>query len=182
MKFSKRKKGFTLIELLVVVAIIGVLASVVLASLSSARSKARDAKRVAELRSLRTALETYYIENGKYPGPSTGWARYRSNLTDTSCPTVADSIWTSSGVFDSNFTNTYMSTLPEDPQGFCYMYITNINSTGTGWRCYTPTDTINPNDYYWTLFFKAETGLSNFTYPGLNSSGSTWRCLLGSIK
>ncbi len=61
------RKGFTLIELLVVIAIIGILASVVLASLSTARVKARDAKRLAGLREIQTAVELYYSDNGIYP-------------------------------------------------------------------------------------------------------------------
>ncbi len=63
----KTRKGFTLIELLVVVAIIGLLSSVVLASLNSARAKGRDAKRESDLEQLRTALELYYNDNNAYP-------------------------------------------------------------------------------------------------------------------
>lgn len=63
----KTKKGFTLIELLVVIAIIGILASVVLASLNSARQKARDARRVADIKQLQLALELYFDSNNKYP-------------------------------------------------------------------------------------------------------------------
>lgn len=59
--------GFTLIELLVVIAIIGVLASVVLASLNSARRKSRDARRVADVKQLQLALELYFDAKGKYP-------------------------------------------------------------------------------------------------------------------
>lgn len=62
-----RTKGFTLIELLVVIAIIGILSSVVLASLNSARTKARDARRVADLKQIQLALELYYDANSKYP-------------------------------------------------------------------------------------------------------------------
>lgn len=62
-----KKKGFTLIELLVVIAIIGILSSVVVVSLNSARAKARDAKRVADLEAVKTALGLYFDTNQEYP-------------------------------------------------------------------------------------------------------------------
>lgn len=49
-------KGFTLIELLVVIAIIGILAAIVLVSLNSARAKGRDARRVAEVAQMASAI------------------------------------------------------------------------------------------------------------------------------
>ncbi len=70
-------RGFTLIELLVVIAIIGILASVVLASLNTARGKARDAERLSEMHSLQNALALYMSDYGTYPtpnfGPCGGW-------------------------------------------------------------------------------------------------------------
>lgn len=68
MIFGKNKaKGFTLIELLVVIAIIGLLASVVMASLSNARSNARDAKRISDFKQFQNALELFYNMYGRYP-------------------------------------------------------------------------------------------------------------------
>lgn len=65
--YAYRQAGFTLIELLVVIAIIGILSSIVLASLNSARQKGRDAKRISDIKQLQLALELSYDTNGAYP-------------------------------------------------------------------------------------------------------------------
>ncbi|MFY9463086.1 MAG: type II secretion system protein [Candidatus Sungiibacteriota bacterium] len=123
--FSLRKKsiisGFTLIELLVVIAIIGVLASIVLASLNSARQKSRDARRIADIKQLQLALELYYDAQSPpaYPvatvyGPSTCTATLSTGLE----------VLASGG---------YIPQVARDPNlpaaTNCYWYATNTSGT-----------------------------------------------------
>jgi prepilin-type N-terminal cleavage/methylation domain-containing protein len=84
----KRNKGFTLVELLVVIAIIGILSSVVFASLNSARAKARTASVQSTLRSIMPELQTCADDAGygyTTGAPSAGTTfvcqKYSSNNT-----------------------------------------------------------------------------------------------------
>jgi len=71
---SKRNKGFTLIEVLVVIGIIGILATIVLINMKSARERANAAKAGALSRNLRLAVELYYDDMGFYPPDvNRGW-------------------------------------------------------------------------------------------------------------
>lgn len=63
---KKYTRGFTLIELLVVIAIIGILSSVVLVSLNTARSRSKDTRIVSDVQQTRTLLESGY-DGAKYP-------------------------------------------------------------------------------------------------------------------
>ncbi|MGE4554573.1 MAG: type II secretion system protein [Candidatus Paceibacterota bacterium] len=75
----KNFKGFTLIEMILVVTIIAILATSILVGLGGARTSARNARRVADLRNLQNALELYYNKNGYYC-PGSGYTTLTSCL------------------------------------------------------------------------------------------------------
>ena len=70
---SKKHLGFTLIELLVVISIIGFLATAAMVAFNSARMKARDTKRKADLTQIRKALDLYFDQYGYYPPSGCGY-------------------------------------------------------------------------------------------------------------
>ena len=78
----QKKAGFTLIEVLVVIFIIGLLASVVLVGLGTFRARGRDARRIADLRSMQNILELYYAKNGEYPD-TTPWTSLENTLKNS---------------------------------------------------------------------------------------------------
>ena len=66
-----RKHGFTLIEILIVVAIIGILATIGLVSFMTSLRRARDAKRISDIKAMQTAMEQYYSDHD-YAYPTSG--------------------------------------------------------------------------------------------------------------
>ena len=116
------KKGFTLIELLVVIAIIGLLSTMSIIALNSARARSRDAKRISDVKQMQTALEMFYNDAGYYPDSlgttiSTGTNVYMKVVPtaptpiDGSC-TTAQNTYTyaysgTSGAASGSYTLTY---------------------------------------------------------------------------
>lgn len=129
-----KSKGFTLIELLVVIAIIGLLSSVVLASLNTARARARDAQRISNVKQIQTALELYYSDTGSYPtSPDNAVVSALSGMT----PTYIGSLPTDLGYryYNNNQSNAqyYAIHVPFETKAACYVCGGNYCGPGVGW-------------------------------------------------
>ena len=111
---KNNKRGFTLIELLVVIAIIGLLSTLAVVSLNSARQKARDARRQSDIKQISTAMELYMSQVDSYPtyvgadctGSVTGRIAAGSGLQTVCYGTP---------ISDAQ-SNTYLQAIPTDPQ------------------------------------------------------------------
>jgi len=108
-------KGFTLIELLVVITIIGLLATIILVSLNSAREKARDARRKTDIKQLELALEFNYDKYGAYTQPE-------NMCSDTSygglgeCGSAGGTgDWDANSDLRDLISDDFISILPKDP-------------------------------------------------------------------
>ncbi|HRH23491.1 MAG TPA: type II secretion system protein [Candidatus Magasanikbacteria bacterium] len=116
---NNNKKGFTLIELLVVIAIIGLLSTLAVVALGSARQKANDAKRLSDIKQIQTALELYYTDQNSYP-----IAASAVDLGDTTHACL-----NASGFGATGCATPYMGLVPKGPTaGEFYSY---VGSTST---------------------------------------------------
>ncbi len=170
---QKKKSGFTLIELLVVVAIIGLLSSIVLTGLDTARAKARDTKRISELKQLQSALHVYHASTGQYPpGATNGHYSSRPNDDPNPCGYTQYPGQGFDEVFAPLVSGGYMDTLPQDPlSNRCFEYSRQV---GSGWTC--DGGQISINDYEYVLQFFSE--VSTFNLPS-SDQGAWDYCLLG---
>ena len=138
MKNFNGQKGFTLIELLVIIVIIIILAGISIIALDGQRAKARDAKRISDVKQIRTALEFYFSDEGEYPVISQPVVLGKGNA-EKLC-SKAEGGFVSATTACSQET-TYMSKVPADPlpdrqyvytgssDGFDILFITEKESS-----------------------------------------------------
>lgn len=127
-KSFRKARGFTLIELLVVIAIIGLLSTLAVVALGNARQKSRDAKRVADIKQVQTAMELYFADKNSYPIDGAAGSGTLT-LGTGSGARLDTSGWSASTDTD---TPVYMQSVPTNPGpgGADYVY-RSFNTAGS---------------------------------------------------
>ncbi len=171
-----KHKAFTLIELLVVISIVSLLSAIGAASLNQTRAKARDARKLSDIKAIQQALELYADQFNAYP-PSTGdnayLCSYNAGSPQSYMPTALQAL----------VTNGYIQQIACDPRvtcanGFCtmpagitpYTYVRRAGpGAGWGWTN-TNCGTTPVSSVEYTLVFQSEK--TAFSLPSFNRTGT----------
>lgn len=119
----KGRNGFTLIELLVVIAIIGMLSSVVLATLSTARAKSRDVRRVRDMREIQKALELYADDHGGLYPTSPSFRDYTEDASALGAKKYVVTAYPEWDTILAPMLAPYMNPIPKDPLNTPWPYV-----------------------------------------------------------
>lgn len=161
----KTPKAFTLIELLIVVAIIAILAAIAVPNFLEAQTRSKISRNLADMRTIATCLETYVVDNNKYP-PSDSWGLSEEGLQRlttpiTYCTSSPDDVFRKKGFLygqqsnppSNNFPNTFS---PNPVQ----IRDTILNDRGYGYQSLEPSNrTTFTSDY---ARFKLVVGTNQF--------------------
>ena len=132
-RLNSRQEGFTLLELLVVIAIIGLLSTIAVTSLNSARGKARDTKRLGDMKGIRVAQEYYYDDTNGYGCLTAGKVSACNTLaTYINLATVEDSRYDAQNACtaSSNSGCDYGFAVPASGEGFkVYFWLENATES-----------------------------------------------------
>lgn len=121
-----KRNGYTVVEMIITIAVIGILASIILAAMNRGGAQGRDAERASDLQNIKAALELYRLDNGRYPvgcNGDLGWSgqegsgRYECTAGD----------------FITLLAPEYISHLPRDPKlngnDSGYLYMSGLGGT-----------------------------------------------------
>lgn len=171
---TKQQQGFSLIEILIVMAIIGLLVTIALTSFGVVRSKSRDAKRLADIRQINSAIQIYINDIGHAPYVGT-YNCDTSNGTGT-CQAVVDS---NSGAWAQLAAdlNPYLPSLPHDPLSaitgqYRYIYVPpGSEPYSCSPSCVAGADMSPTNYAIFAQTIENTSALLNFVYAGIPTFG-----------
>lgn len=141
---NRNLRGFTLLELLVVLAIIGLLATIILASVGAGRSKARDAKRLVETRHLATTLQMYLIDHGNFHSIL---ALDGVNATLPPNGSIVQALYFSTPIFPSGPGNNSWDTLKTRLADYAKSLAVDSNNSFSDWNNFLTSDSYTDGFY-----------------------------------
>ncbi len=128
----RHSRGFTLVELLVVISIMSILTVITVSQFTTAKQKARDVQRKADLSSVAKALELYLVDYGKFPTAANGTIN------------VSGTTW--GGTFTDASGYVYMKVMPKENTSTNPPYCYAVSADGKKFALFAQLENLNDLD------------------------------------